>query len=238
MRQRPPERIPAAHLGTLGGSMTFFGVDPRNLRKFILQTIEGGGWGGRPYEDGESATVSVCQGDVRNNPIEAVELKTPVRVVRRELRSGSGGAGKHRGGLGQITEMTSLSEGRWSASNAGRRRCPPWGLNGGRPGASSINYMRLSSDEPFKPVDPVRILCAAGATVRVETAGGGGWGSPLERAPQRVLEDVLDEYVSLDAARDEYGVVIDAGTMQVDVPQTVALRARMAAAAEERVGEG
>ena len=224
-----PERIPAAHLGTLGGSMTFFGVDPRNARKFILQTIEGGGWGGRPYEDGESATVSVCQGDVRNNPIEAVELKTPVRVVRRELRNGSAGAGKYRGGFGQITEMTNLGEGRWSASNAGRRKLPPWGLNGGHSGASSINYMKLSSEEPFKPVDPVRILCAPGATVRVETAGGGGWGSPLERDPERVLDDVLDEYFGFDAARDDYGVVIDPVSMQVDLDKTKFLRAQKAA---------
>ena len=212
--------------------MTFFGVDPRNSRNFILQTIEGGGWGGRPYEDGMSASVSICQGDVRNNPIESVELKTPVRVVRRELRSGSGGAGLHRGGLGQITEMTSLSEGRWSASNAGRRRCPPWGLNGGKPGASSINLMKMSPEDAFKPVDPTRVLCGPGASVRVETAGGGGWGSPLEREPQQVLDDVLDEYVTLDAARDDYGVVIDPATMQVNAGQTKALRAQLAAAAQ------
>jgi N-methylhydantoinase B len=224
-----PERIPAAHLGTLGGSMTFFGVDPRTSRNFILQTIEGGGWGGRPYEDGMSASVSICQGDVRNNPIEAVELKTPVRVVQRALRSGSGGAGRHRGGLGQITEMTSLVEGRWSASNVGRRRCPPWGLNGGEPGASSINFMQASPDEPFKPVDPVRVLCGPGATVRVETAGGGGWGSPLDRDPEIVLEDVLDEYVTLEAARAHYGVVIDAATLQVDAALTTRLRTELSA---------
>ena len=228
-----PERIPAAHLGTLGGSMTFFGVDPRTSRNFILQTIEGGGWGGRPYEDGMSASVSICQGDVRNNPIEAVELKTPVRVARRALRDGSGGAGLHRGGLGQITEMTNLSEGRWSASNAGRRRCPPWGLNGGKPGAASINLMRLSDDEPFKPVDPVRVLCGPGATVRVETAGGGGWGCALERDPQAVLEDVLDEFITLEAARADYGVAINEKTMQVDMAATAALRARLSAEAQE-----
>ena len=87
-RRRCPRRIPAAHLGTLGGSFAFFGHDPGRERSFVLQTIEGGGWGGRPYEDGESASVSVCQGDVRNSPIETIELKTPVLVEQRALRHG------------------------------------------------------------------------------------------------------------------------------------------------------
>jgi len=224
-----PDRIPAAHLGTLGGSMTFFGKDPRTGRDFILQTIEGGGWGGRPSEDGTSATVSVCQGDVRNTPIETVELKTPVFVRRRELRNDSGGPGKHRGGLGQITEMVSLCEGRWSASNAGRRLCPPWGLAGGKPGMPSRNYMRSPGEAEFRLVDPVRVLSAADTSLRVETAGGGGWGSPLERDPECVLADVLDSFVSLISARDDYGVVIDPDAMTIDVAATAAERERLRA---------
>jgi N-methylhydantoinase B len=104
-------------------------------------------------------------------------------------------------------------------------------LNGGKPGASSINLMRLSDDEPFKPVDPVRVLCGPGATVRVETAGGGGWGSALERDPAAVLEDVLDEFITLEAARADYGVAINEKTMQVDMAATAALRARLIAEA-------
>ncbi|WP_206881858.1 hydantoinase B/oxoprolinase family protein, partial [Alicyclobacillus mali (ex Roth et al. 2021)] len=75
-----PEQIPVAHFGTLGGSITCFGVDPRTNKPFVLQGIEGGGCGGRPHEDGESAAVSVCQGDVRNAPIESIEIKAPVIV--------------------------------------------------------------------------------------------------------------------------------------------------------------
>jgi N-methylhydantoinase B len=220
-----PERIPAAHLGTLGGSMTFFGHDDRKNSDFVLQTIEGGGWGARPWEDGESAVVSVCQGDVRNAPIETIELKTPVMVDKRGLRNGSGGPGKFRGGLGIITQMTNYSEGRWSASNAGRRQLPPWGLAGGKPGAASKNFMRSSSENDFKLFDPVRVLSGPNAAVRVETAGGGGWGSPFERDVEKVLIDVLDEYVSLDSAREDYGVVIDPKTMKVDVKATETLRA-------------
>lgn len=174
-----------------------------------------------------SATVSVCQGDVRNAPFETVELKTPVLVRRRQLRNDSGGPGKLRGGLGQITEMVSLCEGRWSASNAGRRLCPPWGLAGGRPGAPSCYSMRSPGDAEFRLVDPVRVLSAAGTSLRGETAGGGGWGSPLERDPKCVLADVLDSVVSLASAREDYGVVIDPGTMTVDVAATAAERERL-----------
>jgi N-methylhydantoinase B len=69
-----PERVPAGHHGLLGGAVVFFGTHPKTRRRFVVQSIEGGGWGGRPFEDGASGTVSVCQGDVRNGSIEGIEL--------------------------------------------------------------------------------------------------------------------------------------------------------------------
>ena len=100
----------------------------RRKRRFVVQSIEGGGWGGRPTEDGESGTVSVCQGDVRNGSIEGIELKCPVLVEGRALRTDSGGAGKYRGGLGIDISVRNLVEGRWnfdhpSASNARPGAC-------------------------------------------------------------------------------------------------------------------
>jgi N-methylhydantoinase B len=228
-----PDFVPAAHQGTLGGSMTFFGTypdfgtDPGRGRNFVLQTIEGGGWGGRPNADGESACVSVCQGDVRNSPVETIELKTPVIVDKRSLRNGSGGPGKYRGGLGIETQMTNLMEGRWSLSNAGRRICTPWGIAGGRDGGGSRNYMRGPGDAQFTAMDPVRTLAAPDSSVMVSTGGGGGWGDPLERDPARVRHDVVEEYITAEAARADYGVVIDAKTMMVDEGATQALRERM-----------
>jgi N-methylhydantoinase B len=210
--------------------MTFFGYDPEKKRDFVLQTIEGGGWGARPWEDGESASVSVCQGDVRNAPIETIELKAPVIVDTRSLRNDSGGAGRYRGGLGIVTQMTSLIEGRWSASNAGRRLCPPWGLAGGKPGAASRNFVKASGENDFKQLDPLRLLSGPKTSVRVATAGGGGWGDPLDRDPENVLEDVRNEFVSIESARDDYGVVIAPATMTLDAGATAALRAKLRAA--------
>src|SRR5438132_9109374 len=94
------DRVPAGHHGLLGRAVVFLGLHPQTNRRFVVQSIEGGGWGGRPFEDGESGTVSVCQGDVRNGSIEGIELKCPVLVESRGLRQDSCGAGKHRGGLG------------------------------------------------------------------------------------------------------------------------------------------
>ena len=83
-----PDRVPAGHHGLLGGAVAFFGVHPKTQRRFVVQSIEGGGWGGRPTEDGESGTVSVCQGDVRNGSIEGIELKCPVLVESRGAAAG------------------------------------------------------------------------------------------------------------------------------------------------------
>jgi N-methylhydantoinase B len=233
-----PDRMPAAHLGTLGGAITFFGRDPWRDREFVLQSIEGGGWGARPWEDGESASVSVCQGDVRNAPIEAIELKTPVIVEKRELRPDSGGPGKFRGGLGMTTQVTGLVEGRWNFSNQGRRLCPPWGLWGGKSGAISENLMKRPDQDRFEPIDATRTPAPAGTQSVVSTAGGGGWGDPLDREPERVLTDVIEGYVSLTSAREDYGVVVNADTRTVDLPATHALRAgrRAGTASDNHVG--
>jgi N-methylhydantoinase B len=220
-----PEKIPAAHMGTLGGAFVFFGHDPEKDRNFVLQTIEGGGWGARPWEDGESACVSVCQGDVRNAPIETIELKVPVIIEERALRTDSGGPGKFRGGLGISTKVKGLIEGRWSLSNTGRRILPPWGLWNGKAAARSENLMKTPGETDFQMVDPVRTLAPAGTEVILRTAGGGGWGDPLDRDAVRVREDVVEGLVSRESARDDYGVVIDPKTLAIDEAATVKLRA-------------
>jgi N-methylhydantoinase B len=223
-----PDRIPAAHLGVLGGTVVFFGVDPATGQRFVTQSIEGGGWGGRPYQDGESASVSVCQGDVHNAPIEKMELRWPIVVNRRALRRDSGGAGKFRGGLGVEVEVEGLVDGQWTLADTGRHHFPPWGVLGGSPGVPSDSLARLPGETDFHHVDFVRHEVPSGTTTIVATAGGGGWGDPLERDPQKVAADVVDDYVSIDAARDQYGVVFRPGTFDVDHEATTSRRAEIA----------
>jgi N-methylhydantoinase B len=224
-----PGKVPAGHLGVLGGTIVFFGYDPQKKRNFVVQSIEGGGWGGRPFEDGESASVSICQGDVRNAPIENIELKCPVLVEERVLRQDSGGPGKFRGGLGLDSKVRNLVEGRWNLLNTGRQQCPPWGLWGGRAGGTSDSLLRLPRQSDWQSVDVALHPVPNDSEVIVRTAGGGGWGNPLERDPEKVRMDVLEEYVSLEAARNEYGVVFKAGShpgfYEVDAEATKRTRA-------------
>jgi N-methylhydantoinase B len=223
-----PDTIPAAHLGVLGGTVVFFGVDPATGQRFVTQSIEGGGWGGRPYGDGESASVSVCQGDVHNAPIEKMELRWPIIVNRRALRRDSGGAGKYRGGLGLEVEVEGLVDGQWTLADTGRHQFPPWGVLGGSPGLPSDSLARLPGESSFQHVDFIRHAVPSGTTTVVVTAGGGGWGDPLERDPALVARDVVEDYVSIDAARDQYGVVFQQETIDVDRDATARRRAGIA----------
>ncbi|MEA2179753.1 MAG: N-methylhydantoinase, partial [Solirubrobacteraceae bacterium] len=169
-----PDRVAAGHFGILGIPLVFFGTDPETGRRFVSQSIEGGGWGGRPYEDGESASVSICQGDVRNSPIENMELKVPLLVEERALVPDSGGAGRHRGGLGVSVRLRSLAEGRWNLRQSRRRSLPAWGLEGGGDGGGSDNLIRRPGDEAFTSVDAAHVQAPAQTVVIQTSAGGGG----------------------------------------------------------------
>jgi N-methylhydantoinase B len=203
-----PDRVPAGHHGLLGGAVVFFGVHPKTKRRFVVQSIEGGGWGGRPSEDGESGTVSVCQGDVRNASIEGIEMKCPVLVESRGLRTDSGGAGKHRGGLGIDMHVRGLVEGRWNFEHTRREQCPPWGLWGGKPGTYGDFLLRLPGENDFRSMAASHYPVPVESEVIVRTGGGGGWGNPLERDQSAVRADVIEELVSRRIAEEQYGVVL------------------------------
>ncbi len=219
-----PDRVPAAHHGLLGGAVVFFGRHPDNGRNFVVQSIEGGGWGGRPSEDGESGTVSVCQGDVRNATIEGIELKCPVLVEQRALRADSGGPGRFRGGLGIDMNVVNLVDGRWNFQGSLRKTAPPWGLWGGGNGESHTFLLKEPEDTAFREMQAHGYPVPPRSEVVVRTGGGGGWGDPLDRDPQRVATDVAEGYVSLAAAERDYGVVLDAATLAVDPQATSDLR--------------
>jgi N-methylhydantoinase B len=221
------DRVPAGHHGLLGGSVVFFGLHPKSKRRFVVQSIEGGGWGGRPTEDGESATVSVCQGDVRNGSIEGIELKCPVVVESRALRQDSCGAGKYRGGLGLDVRVRNLVEGRWNFEQARRLNCPPWGLWGGTAGEVGGYLLRLPGENEFKPIVGAHVPVPLHAEAIVRTGGGGGWGDPLDRDLELIRSDVLEELVSRLAAREHYGVIFEGdprSDLAVDEAATKALR--------------
>ena len=221
-----PDRVPAGHHGLLGGSVVFFGLHPKTKRRFIVQSIEGGGWGGRPFEDGESATVSVCQGDVRNGSIEGIELKCPVLVESRALRQDSCGAGKYRGGLGLDMKVRNLVEGKWNFERTRRSKCPPWGIAGGAAGEPGGNLLKLPGEKAFKWITGANIPVPLNSLAIVRTGGGGGWGDPLERDAALVAADAAEGLISRRAAHELYGVVLR-GSMSLDESATQRLRDRL-----------
>ncbi|HZU04580.1 MAG TPA: hydantoinase B/oxoprolinase family protein [Chloroflexota bacterium] len=203
-----PDLIPAGHKADMGG-YTFYGMDRERGRRFICMNILGGGWGGRPHEDGPSAAVSICQGDVRNVPLELQEAYYPLLFERFRLRPDSGGAGKHRGGLGLELRVRALQD-LFVNRSLERVTCRPWGLRGGRPGAPPLNIVERTDgtrEEIARGIS--RFPLAAGDVLTILTAGGGGWGDPRERDPQRLAEDLRLGYVT-PAGAAEYGVTPDA----------------------------
>jgi N-methylhydantoinase B len=223
-----PDVIPAGNYGTLGGALVFFGNDPnRGGKPFVFQTIEGGGWGASPNLDGQIASVSVCQGDVRNAPIESLELKYPLFVEKRSLRTDSGGAGRYRGGLGTVTDIQNLTEGTWSMANFPRDTCLPWGLYDGNAGRSGFNKIRRSADGEWEDGGDTRKNVGAGGAMSRATGGGGGWGNPLDRPLQEIDADVRNGYVSVESAQKDYHVVLNSATLRIDHGATEKLRAQL-----------
>jgi N-methylhydantoinase B len=197
-----PHMIPAAHKGDMGGC-SFFGFRDDGSR-FLVMNIFGGGWGGRPQEDGESASVSVCQGDVRNTPVELQEIKYPVLISQHALRQDSGGAGQHRGGFGLEVTYKMLQKCKANI-NCERTVAPPWGLHGGHPGAHNRAIIRRADGTEVAVRKATEIEIGAGDAVTFYTAGGGGYGDPALRSSQEVARDVAEGVISLEAARRDYG---------------------------------
>jgi N-methylhydantoinase B len=200
-----PDKIPAAHKGDMGGC-SFYGTREDGSR-FLLMNIFGGGWGGRPHEDGEAASVSVCQGDVRNTPVELQEIRYPFLIETHALREDSGGAGQYRGGDGVALGYKCLVPCQVNI-NFERTKNPPWGLHGGANGQANYAIIRRADGSPDERVlKGTQIPLRPGDVVTFYTAGGGGYGDPRKRAREAILSDLAEGLVSKETARRDYGVV-------------------------------
>jgi N-methylhydantoinase B len=194
------------------------GTDANALPMFSAVIFHCGGAGARPAKDGLSATA--FPSGVRTIPVEATETVAPVVFHRREFREGSGGPGRYRGGLGQVIELGG-ADGTPLAllCNFERVHNPARGRDSGRPGASGT--VTLRSGRPIRPKG--RQTVPGGDVICLGLPGGGGLGDPRARDPQHVLDDVLDGLISVDEARRDYGVAIDAD-LQLNLAETQRLR--------------
>jgi len=226
-----PERISGDLCGTsfpnaIGGYVA------RRGRPYVYYEAPAGGNGGFHEDDGSSAFVNVDFGNIRSiHNAESLENEMPLLVERSTLRPDSGGEGRTRGGLGMRRELRLLEgEARYSVL-ADRAVIPPFGVGGGYPAAPvRVSIIRDGEERDFStPGKVTNHAIVAGDVVVMRSAGGGGYGDPLERDPERVRADVAAGYVSRPRAREGYGVALrDDGT--VDAAETTALRSRLAAA--------
>lgn len=198
-----------------------------NGTTIICHEAIGGGSGASCFADGLSA-VQVHLTNTSNMPIEALETEFPIIMVNKySLRQDSGGAGKYRGGLGIHREFKMMREGISCKATGDRQVFAPYGLEGGLPGATGAFFRRIGDTETQMPSKSTGNLMEKDELLIVLTPGAGGFGDPRKRNPKKVLNDVLDGYVSVKKAVEDYGVVIerdDNGFLCVNEMQTQQLR--------------
>jgi N-methylhydantoinase B len=221
LAQLIPDRVPAAGEG--GNTLAIFGAERPEGGRFVFYELVVGTWGATPEADGNDGLTNPAS-LAANIPVEVAEQEFPILVERYGLVPDSGGAGLHRGGLAVERVWHCLTPSTSLVVRSDRATHPPYGLAGGAPGATSSNVLE-HPDGTSEPLPPMFSIEIGGGDVYVHrTAGGGGWGDPLQRDPDAVARDVANEKVSAGAARELYGVAVLAGGA-VDHDGTEALRA-------------
>lgn len=239
-----PELVTAAGTGSMS-NFTIGGIHPGNKEYYSYIETYGGGQGAKHDQDGMDG-VHVNMTNTRNTPVEIIELNYPLRVEQYCLAPGTGGPGKFRGGLGLKRELTVLGHTPTVAISTERTKLEPWGMKGGLPGKGALAGIKTGENNhtqpdikansrkmPLKELTEVlsqskfTSLLSPGTRVFIQTAGGGGYGNPLERNPELVRKDALEEFISLTEAKEQYGVILIGDNMLVDVEATLKERKKL-----------
>ncbi len=224
LHQAIPEKVVAASNGATT-AIIFGGNESVTGQKFTYVEALGGGMGARAMKDGTDG-VQVHITNTSNLPIEAMELEYPFRVLNYELIKDSGGPGKFRGGLAIKKDIMVLKPVIFSA-HSDRHKINPWGLNGGLKG--KCGKFILNPDTPNEKILRSKtsgVLLEKGDVLRIMTAGGGGYGSPLIRELDLIQNDLLLEKISKKEAQDLYGIHLDEKG-SVDIKATHLLRGKL-----------
>ncbi|WP_198393807.1 hydantoinase B/oxoprolinase family protein [Brevibacterium yomogidense] len=206
LRPAVPGGLPAASADALWMTVWRGVVDEDRERSyFTLTSFGAGGSGGRPRKDG--LTTTGFPTGVRAAPTEVLEAHTPIVQTARELLPDSAGPGTHRGGVSQVLRVRRRGKGTWSVNaNVDRVKFPAPGAAGGAPGRRG-SFERASTGEPLPRKS--QVFLGDDDEVILRFPGGGGYGNPWERPVDRVLDDVIDGYITLESARDDYGVAVE-----------------------------
>ena len=223
-----PNQITAgnsAHLHFLAYS----GFNEEEREYWVYLEVDEGSYGGRSGRDGLDS-VDCLIANTRNNPIEELEWRFPMRTERYELRDEPCAAGKWRGGIGMVRVNRFLEDTIVSCEGDRVEGDPPWGIFGGHDG--TLAYGKVTAPDGTQEYWPSKFTgktLPAGSTIEIAVPNSGGYGDPLERDPAQVLSDVLDGFTTIALAERDYGVVIDPGAMVVDGAATARLRDERAA---------
>jgi N-methylhydantoinase B len=223
LAEATPDNIIAESGGTPAQTNIFYGKRSTGM-PWLTMIIRGGGLGAGSRMDGHHCAIFPANG--ANTPVEIFESDTPLIVEERSLVCDSGGPGKMRGGLGRkmiirVPDDDTAPQGPTSiALQAGRFKYAPQGLFGAGPGVMAKFMVNEKDGDPSGLT-----LCQNGDVIQFLSAGGGGYGDAFERDPEIVEQDVINGYVSIEKAREDYGVVVDPQTLKVDRVETAKVRA-------------
>ena len=217
-----PERIPACSGGDVIGD-GFFGFDPSTGKYWGTITPAIIGHGADAWSDGDSYLMFHTAAASQNIPTEILESTFPLFVEKTELIPDSGGAGKHRGGLGSRICLRLLAPATFY-SFIEKGKSPHWGFEGGKDGLRNFALVQSSANGNFEVLKTSGIPLSAGDTVIVTAGGGGGYGNPLERTVEEVHLDIINGYVSIESAQQDYGVIVDPETLEVDISASHKIR--------------
>ncbi len=200
----------------------FHALDAKPGEHFFCTDGLGAGQGARPYADGLDV---IYVGTQKNYPIEFLEGAYPMRIERYGIAPDSGGPGRYRGGVGIVRDYRILAEKVMVATRMGNQKTRPWGVRGARAGRAG--HIAVNPGQPGERIIPgfsEGVMLQRGDVIRFVTCGGGGYGDPFEREPERVLDDVADGFVTREGARRDYGVVLHADALRIDAAATARMR--------------
>lgn len=238
-----PDRIIPSHADNTN-NFNVSGLDPRSNMPYIWYQFPPSGWGARKTKDGLTACISITGGDTSNTPQEALEIAYPWITEKYGLAQDSGGPGKFRGGLAAEWVLRPYDHSSQYSCHTDRAVIPPNGIYGGMPGLHAAWRVYRNCNGVGRNEQELREVSKAEEDFGSRTGnkyinqedllysrppGGGGYGNPYERDIRLVEEDLLDEYISPEAARRDYGVVWDEKVKKVDLAATESLRAKLTA---------
>jgi len=218
-----PERVMAANSHFYNPNLG--GVDPASDKQFVCYELIIGGIGGRYNKDGEEALASPW--NAANIPVEVQESNNPVLIQRFQFIKDSAGPGRYRGACGVRKDIELLSDNVSFYNLGDRAKYPPYSLDSGKPGSLAKTVLNPDTSAATVLESKGTYRLNAGDVISWRTAGGGGYGNPLQRDAERVRLDVMRGFITLEHAEQAYGVIIDSVHHEIDVEGTAARRKGM-----------